>query len=240
LNNEKKYKIYRIIIQGLALALFLALAVFLIIKFFPIFQNLSDNEEARNSFVEDIRGYGVFSFFIIIGLQIFQTILMIIPSGPIVMISGLLFKPFVAFLACIIGQTIGCIIVYLLVKLLGYKFIALFIDPKKITESRLLGNETRTKVLMFGYYLIPALPKDIIAFVAPFTKVKLLSFGIITLLGRMPMTLVTVFMGASLFEGNYILAIILGGISLLLAILCFIFNNKIVNFLEMRKNEHNV
>lgn len=235
MNENKKYNIYRIIIQATAIILFIALAIFLIIKFYPVFNEISKDEAARTEFVNKIRGYGHFSFFIIVGLQVLQIILMIIPSGPIVMVSGLLFTPFVAFLACIIGQTIGSIIVYILVKLLGYKFLALFVNPKKITESKLLCNETRTKVLMFGYYLIPALPKDIIAFVAPFTKVNLLDFTLITLIGRTPMTLITIYMGASLFEGNLILTLILGGISLIFAILCFIFNNKIVAFLEARK-----
>ena len=90
---------------------------------------------------------------------------------------------------------------------------------------------------MFGYLLIPALPKDIVSFVAPFTKIKIKNFILINLIARIPMTIVTVFMGSSLISGAYTIAIVLGVISLLLAILCFSFNGKIVSFLEKKQNK---
>ena len=94
---------------------------------------------------------------------------------------------------------------------------------------------------MFSYSLIPLLPKDPLAFVVPFTKVKTWVFLAITFVARTPMTIVSVVFGNSLISGEFGLGIIIAGISLLLAILCFIFNNKIVNYLEkiLVKKENN-
>ena len=86
--------------------------------------------------------------------------------------------------------------------------------------------------------LIPALPKDILAFVAPFTKIKLKDFLIITFFGRLPMTIVTVLMGTSIMEGSLPLAITLMCISVILAAICFIFQNKIINLLEKRRGNY--
>lgn len=233
-NQKKNYKIIRIIIQAVLLIGFIVLIAFLTIKLYPYFTKIQTDDLYREEFTEQIRSYGFFSFFLVLAAQIAQTILAVIPSGPIVMISGMLFNPFVAVVVCLLGQTIGAIIVYYLVKWLGYNFIALFIDPDKIKDSKLLGNKTRTNVLMFGYLLIPALPKDIVSFIAPFTKIKIKEFILISFVARIPMTIVTVFMGSSIIDGSYILAIVLACISACLALLCFIFNKKIVNYLENR------
>ena len=233
--KKKKYKKIRIALQIILIALFVSLLIFLTIKIYPIFNKIQKNEEYRNQVVEILSGYGGWVSLIIIAAQVLQTILAVIPSGPIVMIAGILCHPALAIILCIIGQTIGGICVYYLVKLLGYKFVALFINPDSIKESKFLKNTKRCEVLMFGYLLIPALPKDIVSFVAPFTKIKVKNFILINLFARIPMTIVTVFMGSSLISGAYIIAIILGIISLLLAILCFIFNGKIVAFLERKQ-----
>lgn len=232
--QKKNYKIIRIITQAILLIGFIFLIVFFTIKLYPYFIKIQNDEIYRNEFTDKIRSYGFLSFFLVLGGQIAQTILAVIPSGPIVMISGMLFNPFIAVIVCLLGQTIGAILVFYLVKLLGYNFIALFIDPDKIKNSKFIANKNRTNVLMFGYLLIPALPKDIVSFVAPFTKIKLKEFIFISFVARIPMTIVTVLMGSSIIDGRYILVIILAGISLSLAILCFIFNKKIVNYLENR------
>lgn len=235
--KKKKYKIIRIVIQIILILLFVALVIFLTIKLYPIVTRIQKDEAYRNDIVATLDSYGWWSGLIIIAAQIIQTILTIIPSGPIVMLAGILCHPIVAIILCLIGQTIGGICVYYLVKFLGYRFVALFINPDKIKESKFLKNTKRCEVLMFGYLLIPALPKDIVSFVAPFTKIKIKNFILINLIARIPMTIVTVFMGSSLISGAYTIAIVLGVISLLLAILCFGFNGKIVSFLEKKQNK---
>jgi uncharacterized membrane protein YdjX (TVP38/TMEM64 family) len=232
--QKKNYKIIRIILQAVLLIAFIVLIAILTIKLYPYFTKIQNDEIYREEFTENIRSYGVFSFFLVLGAQILQTILAVIPSGPIVMISGMLFNPVLAVIVCLLGQTIGAILVFYLVKLLGYNFIALFIDPDKIKNSKFIANKNRTNVLMFGYLLIPALPKDIVSFVAPFTKIKIKEFILISFIARIPMTIVTVLMGNSIIDGSYILAIVLACVSALLALLCFIFNKKIVNYLENR------
>ena len=234
--QKKNYKIIRIILQAVLIVGLIVLITFLTIKLYPYYDRVQNDEAYRIEFTEKIKSYGFLSFFLVLGAQIAQTILAVIPSGPIVMISGMLFNPFVAVIVCLLGQTIGAIIVFYLVKLLGYSFIALFIDPDKIKNSKFISNKNRTNVLMFGYLLIPALPKDIVSFVAPFTKIKIREFILISFIARIPMTIVTVLMGNSIIDGSYVLALVLAGVSLILAALCFIFNKKIVNYLEVRAN----
>ena len=235
--QKKKLKRIRIIISSIIMVLFLAGIIFATIKLYPYFARITTDEVYRNEIVDKIRSYGGYSSLIVIAASIVQTVLAVIPGGPIVVVAGMLFNPFIAFLICVAGQTLGSIIVFLLVKLLGVKFVGLFFDPDKIKNSKLLENETRVEVIMFGYLMIPAFPKDIVSFVAPFTKVKFRNFVLITFFARIPMTLVSVFMGNAFFTGDYTIAIILASISAIFAFLCILFNKQITIFIDKVANK---
>ncbi len=240
-NKRNKYKIIRLIIQAFILLLILAVIIFACIKLYPIFNRMQKDEIYLNEVLNKINSYGSISWLILIGMQVLQTILAVVPAGPIVMITGMLYNPFLAVVICLVGQTLGALAVIGLVKLFGYSFLALFIDPEQPKKLKLLDDGPRCGVLIFSYLLIPCLPKDPITFIVPFTKLKIRYFLIIQFFAKIPMTIVTVVLGNSLVTGNYIIAIILGGFSLILAILCFIFNKRIVNFIEKiaNKNQEN-
>lgn len=231
-NKSKKLKIIRIVIQGVVLAALLALAIIACVKLFPIFTKIQNDEAYRNEVVSQIQSTGFWGGFILIMIQVFQTVLAVIPSGPVVIIAGMMYEPWIAVLICLVGQTLGALVVIGLVKLFGYTFISLFVDLEKVKQFRILNNEKKCAVLMFSYSLIPLLPKDPLAFIVPFTKVKTWVFLLITFVARTPMTIVSVVFGNSLISGEFGLGIIIAGISALLALLCFIFNNKIVNWLD--------
>ena len=241
LSESKRYKVVRIIIQSILLALLLLGVVIACIKLYPIFIRIQNDEIYRNEIVEQIQSTGIWGGLILISIQVVQTILAIIPSGPVVIIAGMMYEPWIAVLICLIGQTLGALLVIGLVKLFGYTFISLFVDLEKVKQFKILKNEKKCAVLMFSYSLIPLLPKDPLAFVVPFTKVKTWVFLVITFVARTPMTIVSVVFGNSIISGEFGLGIIIAGISLLLAILCFIFNNKIVNYLDkiLVKKENN-
>lgn len=231
-SKKKKYRIIRITIQVILIISLLALIIYATVMLYPIFNRMQKDEEYLNEIINQIQSYGSISWLILISLQIAQTVLAIIPAGPIVIITGMLYHPAIAVIICLVGQTLGALAVVGLVKLFGYSFLALFIDPEQPKKFKLLEDGKKCGVLMFSYLLIPFLPKDPIAFIVPFTKVKIRYFILINLFARLPMTIVSVIFGNSFITGNYVASIVIGSISFTLAILCFIFNKKIVAFLD--------
>ncbi|MDE5856172.1 MAG: VTT domain-containing protein [Anaeroplasmataceae bacterium] len=231
-DKKRKYKIIRIIIQVVLIGILIGLAIFACVKLYPIFDRMQKDKEYLNEVLARIHSYGNISWLILIGMQIVQTILAIIPAGPVVILTGMLYPPVIAVIICLVGQTLGALVVIGLVKIFGYSFLALFVDPEQSKKFKILDDGTRCGVLMFSYLLIPFLPKDPIAFLVPFTKVKVRHFILIYTFARLPMTIVSVIFGNSLITGNYVASIVIGSISFLLAILCFIFNKKIVAWLD--------
>lgn len=231
--QKQKLKKIRIIIQVIILVILLGLTIFATIKLYPIFQRVSNDDAYRDEVIQKLESFGSYSWVILILIQILQTVLAVIPSGPIVIITGILYSnPVIGVLISLAGQTLGALIVILLVKLFGNSFLALFIDPDQPKKFKLLEDSKRCGVLMFSYLLIPVLPKDPVAFIVPFTKVKTRHFLLINLIARTPMTIVSVVFGNSLVSGHMTVAFIIGGLSALLALICFIFNKKIVEILD--------
>ena len=121
--KRKRYKVIRIILQLLLLLAFLAFCIYSTIRLYPIISRIQSDEIYRDEIVQKIRSYGGWVWIIILLAQALQCILAVIPSGPIVMLSGILFNPPIAIILCIIGQTIGAICVYYLVKFWDIVFL---------------------------------------------------------------------------------------------------------------------
>lgn len=222
----------RLIIQIILIALVLAIAIVGTIFLFPIFLRVQKDEAYRNQIINYLNEWGSWSWIAIIGIQIIQTILCIIPAGPVVIITGMLYSPFKAAMITIVGETLGALVVIALVKFFGHNFLSLFIDPKQTEKFRLLRDRKRCCVLMFSYLLIPVLPKDPIAFVVPFTEVKVRDFIIINIIARLPMTVVSIYFGSNILGGNLSTGFYIGCGIALVAIICFIFNKQITSFID--------
>ncbi len=239
--DQKKIKLkrIRIILQLIVILVLIAAAIYATIKLYPIYKRVQDDEAFRDQIVERIQGFGGFAWAIIIGIQLIQTVLAVIPAGPVVIVTGMIYPPAIAVIISLVGQTLGAVLVIGLVKLFGNSFISLFIDPEQPKKFKLLEDGKRCGVLMFSYLLIPLLPKDPIAFIVPFTKVKVRYFLLINLVARTPMTIVSVVFGNSIISGNMIVAIIIACISGVLALICFIFNKKIVELIDRLTDKKN-
>ena len=229
LAKEKKR---RLIIQIILITIVLLVAIVGTILLFPIFIKIQNDEVYRNQVINYLNGWGSWSWIAIIGIQILQTVLCVIPAGPIVIITGVLYSPLKAAIITVVGQTLGALVVIGLVKLFGHGFLTLFIDPKQTEKFTILKDRKRCCVLMFSYLLIPVLPKDPIAFVVPFTEVKVRDFIIINIIARLPMTLVSVYFGSNILGGSLSLGFYIGCGIAIIAIICFIFNKQITEFID--------
>ena len=97
-------------------------------------------------------------------------------------------------------------------------FFGRFVSESHFKKFDFLLDGKRTELLIFLVFLLPGLPKDALTYLVSFNpKIKPMYLFFLTTLGRTPATVLTVFMGKSLWEGNYILTIVLAGVIVLLA-----------------------
>ncbi len=161
--------------------------------------------------------FGILQYLVFILLVSVQVILAVIPGGPYQVAGGYLYGTFLGSTLCVIGCSIGSIIVFLLVRRYGHRIIRLFIPEKSLEKARFITESKKCRLLLAVCFIIPGTPKDVISYIAGLTTIPLWQWLIICSFGRLPGILLSVFAGQAFSKSNYIHAIIA---FVLLAVIC--------------------
>ena len=235
-----KKKNRRKIINIVSLSIFLIGCVIATILLWPYLERLNSDQAYQQQFQELIDSWGIWGVLIIILAFMIQAILAILPSFVFEMIAGLMYGTWIGLLLCLIGSTLGSVLVIILVRVLGKDFANTFVDMSETHKYKILdfiNDEKRTELIMFSILLMPGMPKDFIAFIVPFTKVKTWKYVVINIIARIPSTIVTAMFGNAIKTGNSPIAIVLVVITVIVSLIFFIFNKQIVNLITKTKQE---
>lgn len=225
----KKFKA-QAIINIVAIILLTALFISLYFIFKDKFDLLNTKEGLEN-FINDVQNTGFLGGIILVVIQILQVVVAFIPGEFVELASGIMFGPVLGLVLCLIGLNIGTIIIFGLVKLLGKPFVDENVSDHN-QKFLFLNNSNRTLIILFFIFLIPGIPKDILIYLVPLTKVKMWQYLIVSSVSRIPSILTSTIAGTSIINGDYLVAGIIMGISLILAIIGLIFNKQITNYIE--------
>lgn len=228
MSNGKKVNI---IINIIAIMMLITLFVIIYINFKDELI-LLETKEGRDQLIEMIHSTGIFGSIILILIQTLQVIVAFIPGEFVEIISGAMFGPIMGLIICLIGLNLGTLAIYGLVKLFGRPFVNE--NTKKKFKFEFLNDPKRSLIIIFFIFLIPGIPKDILIYPIPLTKVKMTRFMIVSSIARIPSIISSTFIGASIIEGNYISSIIISVIFLILAIVGIIFNKQISEFIDKK------
>ena len=225
----KKFKTQAIIN---IVAIILLTALFISLYFiFKDKVDLLNTKDGLENFINDVQNTGFLGGIILVVIQILQVVVAFIPGEFVELASGIMFGPVLGLVLCLIGLNIGTIIIFGLVKLLGKPFVDENVSDQN-QKFLFLNNSNRTLIILFFIFLIPGIPKDILIYLVPLTKVKMWQFLIVSSVSRIPSILTSTIAGTSIINGDYLVAGIIMGISLILAIIGIIFNKQITNYIE--------
>ena len=224
---NKKEKVINIIKISI-ICLLIITAITLIIIYLPNIYKLIDKDNQDN-LINKIRNKGINGWFIFLLIQILQVVISFIPGEPVEVIGGVIYGAFGGLLTCMLGCLIGSMIVYFLSFKIGKSFIKLFVKEKDFNEVKFLKNEKRVEELVFIFYFIPGTPKDIITYLAPYTKIKPLKFFLISTFARIPSIVTSTWAGSSISKNNWGLTIGVFLGTFLIALLGLLIRQKIFN-----------
>lgn len=208
-------KKYRYLILVLGITVFTALTILL---WKPLTGFASDPAGLR----EWIRSTGVLGAVIFGILNILQVIFAIIPGAPFEIAAGYIFGILPGTLLCDATMTLASVLVFLLVRKFGMKFVELFIPRKQIENIHFLNNTQKAQTILFLFFLIPATPKDVITYLAGLTKLSLKSWIFICFVGRFPAILLTALSGSALGKSRYEIVVAV----IIIFALCYIWGMK--------------
>ena len=229
--NKKELFLKIVIILGV-----LAFFVYFTIQLFPIFKELV-TPEGRESFKATIDSLGIKGVFLLIGLMCSQILIPILPGEPVEILGGMCFGPFKGLLIILLGTLISTLLIIFLVKVLGKRFIYLFVKKEKIEKienSKFFKNEKRIEIIILLLYFIPGTPKDIITYIAVLLPINIYRFVFISTVARIPSILSSTIAGSNLVSGNLWFSvgayIITFGVT---ALIIYCINKRDKNFMKM-------
>lgn len=223
-------------VKFIILFLVIVAMVGITILLLPWIISLKD-EAGRAAFQEYIHSKGAGGVFILLGVQIMQVILAVIPGEPIEVISGLLYGVWGGYFICTIGMLIGTVIIFYMVKLLGVSFLQKIIGLEKLEKYKFLNDTHRLEGLTFLLFFIPGTPKDLLTYFMPLTKIKPWIFFIIATVARIPSIISSTFAGQSIGDGKWGQTLIIFAVIGVIGILGIIFNDFIMKKLSTRKEK---
>ncbi len=234
MENDKKKKIIRIIV----LIIFLVAMGVITYFFIPMIKSLR-TQAGREALQTRVKSYGVFAPGIYFLICLVQVVVAMIPGEPLELAGGVLFGGFNGFFLCILGITLGEVVVYYLVKLIGKPFIDAMMSKETYNKFKILNDEKRLETVIFILFLIPGTPKDALTYFVPLTKIKPSKYFVLSSLARVPSVISSTIVGANISKGNWAVGIVVFGVIAVIGLVGILFNGKIMNLLKNRTKKIN-
>lgn len=230
--EEKKIRRKRIIqlVSFIVFAAFIVLGTLLAI---PIARELKTEEGLANLSDKLSRYSGIWGILIFLFIQTLQVILAVIP--PIQVVGGMMFGWFWGAILSYAGVYLGSFIIYSLVQKIGTPIVEAFVNEKQLKKFKFLQDEKKLTGILIILYLIPGIPKDVITYIVPLTKVTKRDFFLCVMPFRLPAVIMSTILGSNFGKGNYIAAAVIMGIFVVIGIIGLFFKDGIVKKLKSRK-----
>lgn len=228
--TPKRKKIIRIVSLCVLAAVMLLVTIICI----PLVKMLS-NEEGRQGLEKLVDENFMLGLSVYLLLQVLQVVVALIPGGVIQILGGVLFGKFMGTFWCVLGILLGTIVVFMTVRKFGMPVVEAFIDQKGIKRFEFLNNSKKLELVVFILFLIPGVPKDVLTYIAPLTKIKPMNFFILSMLGRLPAIILSTVFGATLSEGNIFEALIVFAVVAVAGILGILYSDKAIASIKQKQ-----
>lgn len=191
-------------------------------------------EESREQLIQWVRSLGVWGVFALLGLQVLQVIVAVIPGEVVEVVAGILYGTVGGYLLCTLGVVLSSSLVFFTVRKLGRGFVADKISEEKLSKFKFLQDTHKLSMIVFILFLIPGTPKDLLTYVVPLTRMKASAFLVLSALARIPSILSSTYAGSTINQGKFGVTVAVFAVTGLLGILGILFNDRIVQALHRR------
>ena len=217
---KKKAKIFKIIMFIVAILLIIGIIIYL----FPVMKDLSTHE-GQLAFKSRIEESGILGFLILLGLQIAQIFLVILPGEPLEILAGMCYGAIGGAIFIFFSVALTTTIIFLLVRKFGRKFIEQSFDKEKIDKiekSKIFQNPKNIEFILAICFAITGIPKDILIYVGGLLPIRPIRFILIATFCRFPSVISSTIAGQHFSEGNWKISLLIYGITFIVTILALI------------------
>ena len=183
---------------------------------------------SQEGFRDYVRSFGALGPLVVLGLQVLQVFIALIPGEIVESAAGYILGPWLGTSICYLGIAMASTMIFMLTRRYGVRLVEVFISRKKIKELRFLNTEQKRNNLIFLLFFIPGTPKDLLTYFVGLTDIRLRTFLVLSLVARIPSVITSTFGGHLLGQERYIGAVILYGVTGLLTLLGMLGYNRYI------------
>ena len=208
----------------------MVIGILALVLYQPFVSLLSDSQ----SFRLWLNQYGLLAYFIFGLINMAQVILVFLPGEIVEVLAGYCFGSINGCLVCMIASGIASSIIFLLMRHFHIDLIKLFYKKDKTDKFSFLTNTKNMTMVLFIIFLIPGTPKDLLTYLMPLTSIKFTSFLGITTLARIPSIITSTMVGDALFNQDFMISLIVYGITAILSGLGLYVYNRYIGAKEVK------
>lgn len=173
---------------------------------------------SKDGFRDYIRSFGTLGPLVLLGLQILQVFIALIPGEIVETAAGYVLGPWLGTAVCYLGICLASTLIFTLTRRHGVKLVEVFVSRERINELRFLNTEQKRNTLIFLLFFIPGTPKDLLTYFVGLTDIRLRTFLLLSMVARIPSVITSTFGGHMIGQERYLGAVILYGITGILSL----------------------
>lgn len=208
---------------ALRLALLVAGLVAVTVGVWLLAPSATDPEWVRRR----LAGLGRYAPVAFVALQAAQVIVAPIPGQVLGGAAGYLFGAPLGVTYSMIGVTAGSAVVFVLSRRFGRPYVERVIDPERLAQWDAFFERTGTLGL-FGLFVLPTFPDDLLCAVAGLTDLRLCTFLALVVVGRTPTFLAAAYVGTRVADGALVVAVTVVGTLIVLSAGVYHFRGRIL------------
>ena len=181
---------------------------------------------SQEAFRDYVRSFGILAPLVMLGLQILQVFIALIPGEIVESAAGYVLGPWLGTAICYLGICMASSLIFTLTRKYGVRLVEVFVSREKINELRFLNTEQKRNTLIFLLFFIPGTPKDLLTYFVGLTDIRLKTFLLLSMVARIPSVITSTFGGHLLGQEKYTGAVALYAITGLMSLLGMVGYNR--------------
>jgi uncharacterized membrane protein YdjX (TVP38/TMEM64 family) len=194
------------------------------------FEGIYSSSDRLSRFLQSL---GPYSPAVFVLLQIVQVVAAPIPGELTGVAGGYVYGEKVGMILSTVGLAIGSWIAFELASILGRPFVERFVSAEVLHKFDFLTTNTGATIC-FLLFLIPGFPKDYLCFLLGLSRMRLGTFLLVSIIGRIPGTYLLTLQGAKFRDEQYYEVVAFAVGSALVILLAYLYRNRIYRWIRQR------
>ncbi len=194
------------------------------------FEGLYSSSDRLSKFLQSL---GPYSPAVFVLLQVLQVIAAPVPGELTGVAGGYVYGESFGFILSTVGLALGSWIAFELASIFGRPFVERFVSRETLYKFDFLTTRAGT-TLCFLLFLIPGFPKDYLCYLVGLSRMRLGTFLLVSITGRIPGTYLLNMQGAKFRDQEYYQLFIFLLVSAAIFLTAYAYRNRIYRWIKRR------